>query len=187
MASEDARRIRTRLFLPEGAEAGLIGGGAVALVFLMRDCAIGEPLHTPSVLGMLVLSGVEAAREVRSATGAAVIYNVAHFTVWMVAGFAASALMKLAETREGLRPLPLLLVLFAWNRVYPLNDKTAIEELAEMPEIPSRFGARLSAVLASVGADPAGQTASIAAMRRLFDEVTALVGPAYEAPSGPPA
>jgi hypothetical protein len=81
----------------------------------------------------------------------------------------------------------LVLVLFAWNRAYPLNDKTALEELAEMPEVPARFGSRLHAVLAAVGADAEAQGASVAALRRLFEEVTALVGPAYEAPAGPPA
>jgi hypothetical protein len=81
----------------------------------------------------------------------------------------------------------LVLVLFAWNRAHPLNDKTAMEELAEMPDTPARFAERLSALLAAVGADPEAQAASIDAMRRLFDEVTALVGPAYEAPSAPPS
>jgi hypothetical protein len=56
-----------------------------------------------------------------------------------------------------------------------------------MREVPAHFGARLQAVLAAVGADAEAQGASVSALRRLFEEVTVLVGPAYQAPTGPPA
>jgi hypothetical protein len=76
--------------LPEGLEAGLAGALAVALVFLARDLWIGEPLHTPTVLGVLILQGAEAARETRSAPGAAALYNAVHFAVWTAAGFVSA-------------------------------------------------------------------------------------------------
>jgi hypothetical protein len=103
--SQPPRPIRSSLVLPEGLEAGLLGGLAVALVFFARDLASGEPIYTPSVLGTLVLRGVEAAREVRSAPGEAAAYHTLHFAVWVVLGFLASGLAGRAEGSPSLRGL----------------------------------------------------------------------------------
>jgi hypothetical protein len=108
--STDSDRSRTQadLVLPEGLEAALIGGISVVLVYLARDLAAGHWLHTPSVLGTLLFYGPEAARTVVSEPGIAGVYNIVHFAVWTVAGFAGSALMRLVERRAELRWLPFI-------------------------------------------------------------------------------
>lgn len=101
---------RPKLALPGGLEAGLIGGIVVVAVFLLRDSSLGEPLHTPSVLGTLMLDGLDAARRVRTAPGAAAAYNAVHFAAWVLLGFVGSYLMGRAARGEGSRVLPLVAV-----------------------------------------------------------------------------
>ena len=110
----EARRghLRSPLVLPEGVEAGLIGGLAVAAVFFVRDIWIGELLHTPSLLGTLLVSGADALRTHAPVVGAAALYHAFHFLAWVVLGFAGSALMAHAE-RTRTRWLPPLAALLA--------------------------------------------------------------------------
>jgi hypothetical protein len=89
--------IEPRPVLPSGIEAGLFGGFTVIAVFLISDMLGGEPLHTPSVLGILLVHGVEAARGLDSAPGAAAAYNFVHFAVWMLVGSVSIRLMHLVE------------------------------------------------------------------------------------------
>jgi hypothetical protein len=86
-----------RPVLPSGIEAGLLGGAAVAVVFLARDLLVGYPMQTPSVLGTLMLHGAEAAKAVTSAPGAAIAYNAAHFAAWVIAGSSGLQLMRQVE------------------------------------------------------------------------------------------
>jgi len=88
------RPIRSGLVLPESIEAGLVAATVVVSALLIRDASIGEPLHTPSVLGALLFQGVEAARVVRSDPGLAAAYNLVHYGLWVIGGFAASRLMS---------------------------------------------------------------------------------------------
>jgi hypothetical protein len=99
-------RIRSQLVLPEGMEAGFAGALVVVGVFLVRDVSIGEPLHTPSVLGALLTGGLEAARDTRSDPGAAALYNAVHFFLWIALGFVGSFLMERAERDPRMRWLP---------------------------------------------------------------------------------
>jgi len=86
-----------RPVLPSGIEAGILGGGAVVLVFFARDLLAGAPLQTPSVLGTLILAGPEAAVSVTDAPGAALAYNVIHFAAWTLAGSLGIRLMRQVE------------------------------------------------------------------------------------------
>ena len=105
-------RFRSPLVLPEGVEAGLIGALSVAAVFFVHDVWGGEPLHTPSLLGTLLISGAAAVRAQGPVAGAAALYHTFHFLAWIVLGFAGSALMAYAE-RTRTRWLPLLAGLLA--------------------------------------------------------------------------
>jgi lysylphosphatidylglycerol synthetase-like protein (DUF2156 family) len=98
---------REPLVLPEGIEAGLIGGLAVAVVFFAHDAWLGDPMRTPAVLGTLLVSGAEVARTQPPADGTAALYHAVHFFAWVAFGFVASALVKRAE-RTGSRWLPLV-------------------------------------------------------------------------------
>jgi hypothetical protein len=75
----------------------------------------------------------------------------------------------------------LVLVLFALNERYPVNDKTALDEIGEMSRAPDAFGRRVRALLATVGGDAAALADSRAQMVQLFREVTALAGELYTA------
>ena len=83
--------------LPSGIEAGMFGGFTVIAVFLISDMLGGEPLRTPSVLGVLLLEGAEAARGIESAPGAAAAYNFVHFAAWLVVGSLGIQLMHRVE------------------------------------------------------------------------------------------
>jgi hypothetical protein len=73
----------------------------------------------------------------------------------------------------------LVLVLFALNERYPVNDKTALDEVGEMAGAPNDFAARVRQILAAVGADRASLGRSHALLEALFREVAALAGPLY--------
>ena len=76
----------------------------------------------------------------------------------------------------------LVLVLFALNRRYLLSDKTALAEIASFPQAPSDFGARISRVLARVGASPAELALSVDSVAELVAETLRLAGPLYQRP-----
>jgi hypothetical protein len=83
--------------LPSGIEAGLFGGFTVIAVFLISDMLGGDPLRTPSVLGVLLIHGAEAARDAKSVAGAAAAYNFVHFAVWLMVGSASVQLVHRVE------------------------------------------------------------------------------------------
>jgi predicted nucleotidyltransferase len=80
----------------------------------------------------------------------------------------------------------LVLVLFALNRTYLLNDKTALAEIADFAAAPRDFGARVSALLGAVGATPAELGASVEALAALFRETVAHAHGLYAAKYRPP-
>ena len=68
----------------------------------------------------------------------------------------------------------LVLVLFARNRTWLVNDKTALAEVAGFDAAPRDFAPRLEALLARPGASAAELTASVEAMAQLFRETAGL-------------
>lgn len=90
-------RVRPSLALPEGIEAGLIGGFSVALVYLVRDLTVGNALQTPGVLGTLLLEGATTGVSNDPSAGAAAAFHCAHFAVWMAIGLLASAGVRQVE------------------------------------------------------------------------------------------
>lgn len=113
------RPIRERTVLPEGLEAGLLGGLTVVAVYLLRDLFRGAPLHTPSVLGAYLLYGAAAARETISHAGLAAVWNGVHFAAWITAGGLGVLLLRRCEEdprwrlAPGLALLAFLAVCFA--------------------------------------------------------------------------
>lgn len=105
-AKPSSRWLQPGLALPEGLEAGLIGGFTVVLVYGVWDLLQGEPLQTPSVLGNLMLHGRAAASEPTGDTAAAVAYHAAHFAVWTAFGFVASWAFTHARESESMSWLP---------------------------------------------------------------------------------
>jgi predicted nucleotidyltransferase len=62
----------------------------------------------------------------------------------------------------------LLLVLFALNRRYLLDDKTALAEVAEFERVPREFGPRVQKALAHLGDSPAELDTAVESVAQLF-------------------
>src|SRR5437867_6308351 len=67
----------------------------------------------------------------------------------------------------------LVLVLFALNRRYPINDKTALAEIGEFDLAPREFGSRVQKALVHLGPSPAELTAAIESVAQLLRETIA--------------
>ena len=74
----------------------------------------------------------------------------------------------------------LILVLFALNRKYLLNDKTAIAEIAEFECVPAQFGPRVQETLANVGTSSQELMAAVENIGKLTQETGRLAGDLYQ-------
>jgi predicted nucleotidyltransferase len=74
----------------------------------------------------------------------------------------------------------LIMVLFALNRKYPINDKTALEEVAEFERAPRQFGFRVQQTLAHLGASPAELIVAVENVLELFRETADLADGLYQ-------
>jgi predicted nucleotidyltransferase len=74
----------------------------------------------------------------------------------------------------------LILVLFALNRQYLLNDKTALAEITEFAHAPQAFAPRVQQTLAHVGDSAAELTAAVESIAQLFQETVALTEGLYQ-------
>ena len=99
--------------MPEGLEAGLLGGLAVVATYLVPDWLSGDWLRTPRLLGSYLLHGAGAQDAPALGSGLAAVFTLVHFGAWVLAGFAGSLLLYRVEGQLGLRWLPRLLLL-AW-------------------------------------------------------------------------
>lgn len=75
----------------------------------------------------------------------------------------------------------LLLALFALNRKYMMDDKTALAEAAEFERIPQNFEQRVQQTLGHLGDSPEELIAAVASITQLFREVVALTDGLYQA------
>jgi predicted nucleotidyltransferase len=86
----------------------------------------------------------------------------------------------------------LVQVLFALNRRFPINDKTALEEVAEFECAPCEFGPRVQKTLARLGDSRAELLAAVASVGELVRETVTLADGLYKmcytlpAPKDPP-
>jgi hypothetical protein len=76
----------------------------------------------------------------------------------------------------------LILVLFAVNRRYLVNDKTALAEVAEFGSAPREFGPRVQKALVGLGASAAELDAAVEAVAQLAEETGGLAGGLYRPP-----
>ena len=73
----------------------------------------------------------------------------------------------------------LILVLFAINRQYPLNDKTALAEVAGFGRAPAEFASRVQQTLAHPGDSAAELVAAVERVAKLFQETVELTDGLY--------
>ncbi len=74
----------------------------------------------------------------------------------------------------------LVLVLFALNRKYLINDKTALAEIAEFERTPRKFGPRVQQSLAALGASGDELAAAVDEILQLFRETVVLTEGLYQ-------
>jgi predicted nucleotidyltransferase len=74
----------------------------------------------------------------------------------------------------------LILVLFALNRKYPINDKTALAEVAELERAPAEFGQRVQGTLARLGDSAVELAAAVEAIERLLKETVEVTDGLYQ-------
>jgi len=141
----------------------------------LGEIAVGVPLHDPSsrlaALKRRVAVYPEALRE-------ALVRDYLWAAEFGLGGFAKklAARSDVYGTAACLTRTvnQLVMVLFALNRRHPLNDKTALEKLAEMERAPRDFGARVQATLGHLGRSPAQLLEAVEKIMRLLGETVAL-------------
>jgi len=74
----------------------------------------------------------------------------------------------------------LILALFALNRRYPMNDKTALEEIAEFERAPREFGPRVQNTLARLGASDEELGYALESVTQLHREAVELAEGLYQ-------
>jgi predicted nucleotidyltransferase len=74
----------------------------------------------------------------------------------------------------------LVLVLFALNRTYLINDKTALAEIAEFERAPREFGSRVQQTLAHLGASPEELVSAVESVAQLVRETAGLSDGLYQ-------
>jgi len=74
----------------------------------------------------------------------------------------------------------LVLVLFALNRKYPINDKTALTEVAEFERAPADFGRRVREALAHLGDSAVELAAAVGGVERLLLETVEVTDGLYQ-------
>ena len=82
----------------EGAVTGVLGGATVAAWFLALDILKGQPLHTPSILGQVILFGSTSPETDQVMTGAVIAYTLLHLTVFISMGLLVTEMVYLAVT-----------------------------------------------------------------------------------------
>lgn len=73
----------------------------------------------------------------------------------------------------------LVLVLFALNGKYLINDKTALAEIAEFERAPREFGPRVQKILANLGISPSDLLAAVDGVAQLLRDTLALAEGLY--------
>jgi predicted nucleotidyltransferase len=74
----------------------------------------------------------------------------------------------------------LLLVMFALNRKYLMDDKTALAEVAEFERVPREFGRRVQQTLGHLGGSPEELRAAVESVAQLFRETVELADGLYQ-------
>lgn len=90
----DVGEVPAREALTKGLVAGLVGGAAMALWFLVIDGSRGEPFQTPAFLAHALL-GIEIDG---TTLGPVLAYSAIHFGAWMAVGVVVAWLLTLLGT-----------------------------------------------------------------------------------------
>jgi len=85
----------------EGSAAGVVGGTAIVIWFLLHDIGRGSnPFRTPAVLGGVLLQGVHDSSRLAASGPVVMAYTVLHFAVFIAFGVIAATLAALLDGPE---------------------------------------------------------------------------------------
>jgi tRNA threonylcarbamoyladenosine modification (KEOPS) complex Pcc1 subunit len=98
-------------FFLEALYAGVLGGSAVALLFLVADLVDGRPFFTPSLLGSVIFHGASAEDVAKVHLDAVAYFSIVHVAAFAALGGAISLLVHEVELYSR-HPMVVLLVLF---------------------------------------------------------------------------
>jgi hypothetical protein len=110
----------------EGVMAGLIGGGVVAVWFLVYDTPHFRPFWTPALLGAAIFEGVRDPALVTVRPDLVIGYTVVHFAAFALFGVVAAGLLVAAEYEP--RLLIGMCILFACFEIFFLGFVSALAE-----------------------------------------------------------
>jgi hypothetical protein len=98
----DVNHVDPARVLRDGIAAGLLGALVVAATHLVADAVAGEPLRTPTVLGVLLTDGASAAAETTASTSIALRFTGFHIAAWLALGCIGSWLISLVDAHPRL-------------------------------------------------------------------------------------
>jgi hypothetical protein len=114
--------------MAEGTDAGILGGLAVAIWFLVLDSIAGHPFHTPSLLGQVVLFGIARPDTTHLVFGAILVYTAFHFAVFALLGMGLVVLVHWAErdsvVRFALLPVFLVFEVMFYGLLEIMSERT---------------------------------------------------------------
>lgn len=96
----------------DGLVAGVIGAAVVALFYFIVDMIHHQPLHTPSLLGSVLLHGADVAREAPIEPLPIAAYTAFHAISFMLLGLGLSWMVALIERVPMMAFVMLLLSMF---------------------------------------------------------------------------
>jgi hypothetical protein len=135
----------------EGVLGGVIGGGALAIWFLITDIVAGHPLLTPALLGARLFQGASAEAAAGFPQPAALLvagYSLVHGLAFVVAGLMIAQAMAIFErTPPLLIPGFFFLVVF-FEFVYYTYVLAVVEPALGILNWPSILIGNVTAVLA---------------------------------------
>jgi hypothetical protein len=99
-------------FLLESLYAGVLGGSAVALFYLVLDLMNGQPLFTPSMIGQVLFQGISAAEVTEVKLGAVAAFSVVHMLAFTALGGGLSFVVHEVELHSR-HPIVVMVVIFA--------------------------------------------------------------------------
>ncbi len=95
--AESAPQMSLAAVLNDGLYAGVIGASIVALWFLIVDTIAGHAFHTPTLLGTLLIRGVDEVGKTAVDAPMVAAYTAIHVVVFVAVGIVASYLITLFD------------------------------------------------------------------------------------------
>ena len=147
----------------------------------LGEVAVGIPLYDPEArLDVLKRRVAEYPAALRSAVVRVYLWSADFGLTAFAPKFAARSDVYGTAACLTRAVNQLILALFALNRKYLINDKTALEEVAELERVPAEFGTRVQGTFARLGDSAAELAAAVESIERLLAETVEVTDGLYQ-------